>query len=181
LKRFVKSCFFLFTKPLKIMTSKKNKKSVSKFFDDSYRFRWAVMIGVMMIFTFILYPNLILIKHSYELGDVAEKDIKAPKDFLIEDSEATEANREQAVEKVMTVYDHDTALSFALTQRIHQAFADLQAVFNAENANKDSAKKPKTASSVAADKKTSIHEQVWEMKEEFKFYKTAWSQIKLSF
>jgi len=149
------------------MTSKKNKNSVSTFFDNSYRFRWAIMIGVTMIFTFILYPNLILIKHSYKLGDVAEKDVKAPKDFLIEDSEATEANREQAVEKVLTVYDHDTALSFALTQRINQAFADLQAVFNAENANKDSAKKPKTTSSIAADKKTSIHEQVWEMKEDF--------------
>ena len=67
------------------MTSKKDKKSVSKFFDNSSRFRWAVMIGVTTIFTFILYPNLILIKHSYQLGDVAEKDIKAPKDFLIED------------------------------------------------------------------------------------------------
>ncbi|MBW1822692.1 MAG: hypothetical protein JRI92_13250 [Deltaproteobacteria bacterium] len=149
------------------MTSKKNKKSVSNFFDDSYRFRWAVMIGVTMIFTFILYPNLILIKHSYELGDVAERDIKAPKDFLIEDSEATEANRKQAVEKVLTVYDHDTALSFALTQRVHQAFADLQAVFNTKNANKDSAEKSKTASSTAADKKTSLHEQVWQMKKEF--------------
>ncbi len=149
------------------MTAKKNKKSISKFFDNSYRFRWAAMIGVTIIFTIILYPNLILIKHSYELGDVAERDIKAPKDFLIEDSEATETNRKQAVEKVLTVYDHDTALSFALTQRVHQAFDDLQAVFNTENANKDSAKKPKTASSIAADKKTSIHDQVWQMKEEF--------------
>ena len=149
------------------MTSKKNKKSVSMFFDNSYRFRWAVMIGVTIIFTLILYPNLILIKHSYQLGDVAERDIKAPKDFLIEDIQATEINRKQAVEKVLTVYDHDTALSFALTQRVNKAFADLQAVFNTENTNKDSSKKPKTDSSIAADKKTSIHEQVWEMKEEF--------------
>ncbi|MEA3435340.1 MAG: HDIG domain-containing protein [Thermodesulfobacteriota bacterium] len=149
------------------MTSKINKNSVSKFFDDSYRFRWAVMIGVTIIFTFILYPNLILIKHSYKLGDVAERDIKAPKGFLIEDIQATETNRKQAAEKVLTVYDHDTALSFALTQRVNQAFADLQAVFNTESANKDSAKKPKTDSSIATDKKTSIHEQVWEMKKEF--------------
>jgi len=134
------------------MTSKINKNSVSKFFDDSYRFRWAVMIGVTIIFTFILYPNLILIKHSYQLGDVAERDIKAPKDFLIEDIQATETNRKQAAEKVLTVYDHDTALSFALTQRVNQAFADLQAVFNTESANKDSAKKPKTDSSIATGK-----------------------------
>ena len=79
------------------MNSKKNKKSVSMFFDNSYRFRWAVMIGVTIIFTLILYPNLILIKHSYQLGDVAERDIKAPKDFLIEDIQATEINRKQAV------------------------------------------------------------------------------------
>jgi len=149
------------------MTAKKNKKSVSNFFDNSYRFRWAAMIGITLIFTFILYPNLILIKHSYKLGDVVERDIKTPKDFLIEDIEATETNRKQAVENVLTVYDHDNALSFALTQRVNQAFDDLQAVFNTENANKDTAEKLKTASSIAADKKTSIHEQVWQMKEEF--------------
>jgi putative nucleotidyltransferase with HDIG domain len=125
------------------------------------------MFAVTIIFTFILYPNLILIKHSYELGDVAEKDVKAPKDFLIEDIEATETNRKQAVESVLTVYDHDTTLSFALQQRVLQAFADIQTVFKTENTYNISGKTPKTVSPIAADKKVSIHEQVWQMKEEF--------------
>ncbi|MDY6793269.1 MAG: HDIG domain-containing protein [Thermodesulfobacteriota bacterium] len=146
------------------MTGKINTDSVSKFFENSYRFRWAVMLGVTIIFTLILYPNLIPLKHSYQLGDVAGRDIKAPKDFLIEDIEATKINRKNAAEKVLTVYDFDTALSFALTQRIHQAFADLQAVFNAKQ---DSTQKTKTGSSAAVEKKPSLHDQVWQMKEEF--------------
>jgi len=151
------------------MSIEKNKKSLSRIFEDSNRFRWILLIGVAVIFTIILYPNLVLIKHSYQLGDVAEIDIKAPKDFLIEDKETTEANRQQAVNEALTVYDHDSALSFALTQRVEQTFADLQALFKDESKkkNNDSSKNPKASSSTTTGKKASLHEQTWQMKGEF--------------
>ena len=60
--------------------------------------------------------------HDYRVGDVADKDIKAPKDFFIEDTAATEASRKMAIEEVLTVYDHDHHLAATLVQRVQDAF-----------------------------------------------------------
>ena len=102
----------------------KGKESVRRLFIESRRFRWYLLLAVTAIFLFILYPHLVVNRPFYELGDVAEKNIKAPKDFLIEDQAATEANRERAVENVLTVYDYDKALTPALNKRIETLFAE---------------------------------------------------------
>ena len=71
---------------------------------------------------------------SYKPGDIAERDIKAPQDFFIQDSDATEINRQRAVQEVQTVYDHDTGLLLALTTRVEDAFAELRSVMETEAA-----------------------------------------------
>ena len=77
------------------------------------------------IFILILYPNLVPSKPSvYSLGDVAERDIKAPQDFFIEDYAATEANRHRAVDQVLTVYDYDTAFLPELSRRVIETFQE---------------------------------------------------------
>lgn len=90
---------------------------------------WIIMISVTAIFMFILYPTLVPTKHVYHLGDVAESNIKAPKDFFIEDKAATESNRRQAIESVLTVYDHDVTLSSQLEEGIQRAFTMCREVF----------------------------------------------------
>jgi putative nucleotidyltransferase with HDIG domain len=52
---------------------------------------------------------------------VAERDIKASRDFLIEDAELTEKNRDKAVKEVLAVYDFDRASS-NLVSRVKGAF-----------------------------------------------------------
>jgi len=93
-----------------------------------FRFRLVVLIAVTALFTLILYPNLMVTKLAYTAGDVAEKDIKAPKDFLVEDQKATEIKRQQAVEDVLTVYDNDTDLVNRLVQMVDGTFADMRAL-----------------------------------------------------
>jgi len=102
----------------------KNKEAVQDFLDSSTYVKWALLTVVTVVFTLILSPSLVLTEHTYHAGDVAERDIKAPKDFLVEDEAATEENRRRAAENVLTVYDHDDALSANLSQRITDAFAD---------------------------------------------------------
>ena len=85
------------------MSKEKNKESVNKLLYSDRRFRWGILCSLLILFSIILYPNLVITKHQYKLGDVAEKDIKSPRDFFIEDQAATEANRQLAVEKVLTV------------------------------------------------------------------------------
>lgn len=87
------------------------------------------MIAVTILYTIIFHPDLIATKHSYKVGDIAERDIKSPKNFFIEDKDATEAKREQSVEEVSTVYDHDTMLYRDISDRVNQAFHDLRTLF----------------------------------------------------
>lgn len=94
--------------------------------------RWALLVGIAILFTAFLYPKLVVQEHDYRLGDVAEKDIKAHKDFLIEDKEATDLKRHQAVAAVLTVYDHDTQLASRLSKRIEQAFKDVREIFESQ-------------------------------------------------
>jgi putative nucleotidyltransferase with HDIG domain len=87
-----------------------------------------LMIAVPLLFTLIIYPNLLVARFNYGLGDIAEKDVKAHRDFLVEDQAATEIKRQQAVQDVLTVYDLDTELGGRLARTVDEAFADMRAM-----------------------------------------------------
>ncbi|HUV50621.1 MAG TPA: HDIG domain-containing protein [Anaerolineae bacterium] len=136
----------------------KSKESINRLLGSSNYVRWSILVGVAVIFSIILYPGLVITGRSYKTGDVADRDIKSPRDFFIEDESATEANRKLAVEKILTVYDYDKLLSSKLTNRVNQAFADLRAVFEDET---------QSQSKEAPKDKASVHEQIWKMKHGF--------------
>jgi putative nucleotidyltransferase with HDIG domain len=143
-----------------------DKISLKKFFGTSDHVRWSILIGVTIIFTLLLYPNLVVKKHSYKLGDVAEKNIKATKDFLIEDKDATEANRREAVGKLLTVYDHDVTLSQTISRNVKKAFNDIRTVFKAEKTQNKIALKPSETDSTDTIA-TSVHDLLWQKKADF--------------
>jgi len=144
----------------------KTKISVKKFFENSNHVRWGILIGVTIFFTILLFPNLVVKKHSYKLGDVATKDIKAIKDFLIEDEDATEAVRRQAVENVQTVYDHDATLSEKIQQNIKAAFDDLVSIIEVSKKEAEQ-KTPENPLPGSVEKKISIHNLIWQKKSDF--------------
>ncbi|MFO7497072.1 MAG: HDIG domain-containing protein [Desulfobacterales bacterium] len=111
------------------MKYRKRKESVISFFKSNTAVRWGILVVVTAIFTLMLYPNLVVTRRSYEVGDVAQRDVKAPKDFFIEDKIATEAKRRQAADSILTVYDFDTELAGRLKTRVNRAFSLLQAVY----------------------------------------------------
>jgi len=118
------------------------------------------------MFTILLYPNLVIKKYSYKLGDVVTRDIKAVKNFLIEDKDATEASRKQAVENVLTVYDHDVNISKKTNQRIKKAFDDLRATIETIKSI-NSLKKSETSSSENEEQKLTLHNLIWQKKTDF--------------
>ena len=109
------------------MSKEKNKESVNKNFQSIQRFRWGILFSVTVLFSIILFPNLVITKHQYKLGDVAERDVKSPRDFFIEDKAATQSNRQQAKEAVLTVYDYDAGLAAGLTGKVDEVFAEMRA------------------------------------------------------
>jgi len=115
------------------MSKEKNKESSARVFNTESRLRWVILFSVTILFSIILFPNLVITNLQYYLGDVAERDIKAPRDFFIEDQQATELNRLQAVEKVQTVYDFDPELAVRLSQNVDQVFAEMKAAYAADS------------------------------------------------
>ncbi len=108
------------------MHSDRFKFSALKLAVSEHRVRWLMLLAVLLVFTALLYPGLAVTDLTYRVGDVAERDIKASRDFLIEDRQATEANQRKAAEETLTVYDYDVLLSRNLTRNIDQVFRDMR-------------------------------------------------------
>ena len=150
----------------------KSKKTVSEWFVSSQWVPWGLLVAVTLIFTGIFTPSMVAINHSYQIGDVADRDIKAPADFFIEDIQATIAKRRQAAESALTVYDHDVSLPNKTAQRIRKAFAKIRSVFETESEASiaqigESSTGSETATPVPKEEKKSIEDQVWQMRPAF--------------
>ncbi|MCK4727490.1 MAG: HDIG domain-containing protein [Desulfobacterales bacterium] len=83
-------------------------------------------MGTTFLMAILLFPSLWKATPKYGIDDVATKDIKSPKEFLIEDKEATERKREEAALSVLTVYDFDDTLASKLDERIAQALEHMR-------------------------------------------------------
>lgn len=108
-----------------------NKKRVVVADAMANRIKWMILALVVIIFVVMLYPGLIVRQQNYELGDIADHDIKAPQDFFVEDKLATAANQQQAVEQILTVYDFDPRISGNLTEKVRTAFQRMRDILHA--------------------------------------------------
>jgi putative nucleotidyltransferase with HDIG domain len=86
------------------------------------RLKWLILVALSLIISISLFPNILSKPKIHRLGDVAEQDIKASRDFLIENKELTEKNREKATKEVLSVYDFDSSAS-NLLPRIREGFS----------------------------------------------------------
>lgn len=85
--------------------------------------KWLTLIALSLIISIMLFPNILRRQTVYNLGDVAERDIKASHDFLIEKKGLTEERRQEAVKNVPSVYDFDITAS-DLIPRLKEAFSE---------------------------------------------------------
>jgi hypothetical protein len=106
------------------MNINKTKESVADFLNSDINLRWWVLSAVVILSLLILYISVAPVRHTYNPGDIADKDIKAPEDFFVEDESATEMNRKAVISKVPTVYDYDSTLFSKLSERVITAFRE---------------------------------------------------------
>jgi putative nucleotidyltransferase with HDIG domain len=90
--------------------------------------KWLMLMLIVGLFIFMLFPSLMVQRFHYRLGDIAERDIKATQDFFIEDTKATEHSRSQSVEAVLTVYDHDPRIVRQESDGVRDAFQEMRAI-----------------------------------------------------
>ncbi len=108
------------------MTSTETRRKHGRVFfetaNKSAHLRWITLLGTTVLIAILLFPSLWRTTPNYYVGDVAMKDIKSPKDLLVEDKEATQEKREEVARSVLTIYDFDDTLSSKLSARITKAF-----------------------------------------------------------
>jgi len=104
---------------------------------ESQFIRLIILVAVTISITFMIYPNLVIKRYNYVLGDVSERGIKAPIDFLVENKDATENSRRQAYNNVLTVYDYDDTLVHKIVQRVNEVFFDIRNYIHSLKNSKD--------------------------------------------
>jgi len=151
------------------MNFDKRKESINKLLDNNTRMRWGILVLFVILFIIILYPSLVITQHRYNLGDVVERDIKASRDFFIEDRAATEKNRQLAMADVLTVYDFDANLAKTLMRNVLQAFDDLRTVIASAQNNQPQELESGFQPDVAQldDAKPSVQALIWEKQAQF--------------
>jgi len=83
--------------------------------------RWYILLSLSMIISVLLFPSILTPPKAYKLGDVADRDVKALRAFLVENSVLTEKDRQEAVKAVLSVYDFDPTAT-GVVSRIKEAF-----------------------------------------------------------
>ncbi|MGB5157568.1 HD family phosphohydrolase [Desulfobacterium sp. N47] len=129
------------------MKLNKIKKYIIDSFNSNKNIRWWILSCIIIIYITTLYIDFMPITRTYRLGDIADRDIKAPGDFLVVDKEATEKNRKMAAGNVPVVYDFDSALSAKLIQQVHTAYREIRndltsGKFNSLNLATDTQQEP---------------------------------------
>ena len=110
------------------MTFDRKKKSIAQFFSANPHVRWAVLGLVLVIFATGLYPDLVIKKHRYSVGEVALTDIKASEAFFIEEPPRSKPRLTPVDKKRPAVYDRDPAVAAQTIARLNAAFDQLRSM-----------------------------------------------------
>ena len=127
--------------------------------------RLLILVGFSLILGVLVTPHYIVLPENYQVGDVADHDIKAAHDFLITAEAATQQKREEADRKSLAVYDLDEETVQNLRQRLETSFAMMRSLYQqpAESSGVGEGSGAKSAGAIHK----SAQELALEKKEEF--------------
>ncbi len=126
----------------KILQKINKTDSVEAFFESRSTVLWGLLLLVTLVFTLVFYPGEDQFSESYSIGDVADRDIKAPKDFFIEDTEATERKIDETKNSVKIVYDFDANLRNEIAEGVKNSFTHLRGLIENKNVEDPDAPPP---------------------------------------
>ncbi|HRS82313.1 MAG TPA: HDIG domain-containing protein [Smithellaceae bacterium] len=85
--------------------------------------RWAIAVLLSAGLTVLLAPQFYLSKPLYRHGMIVQDNIKADRDFLVEDVQSTRQKQIEAAAAVRPVYDFDPEAAMTIRAKIKQSFA----------------------------------------------------------
>jgi putative nucleotidyltransferase with HDIG domain len=96
--------------PFLLLWGKIKVRPLGRIFKNPLVQQWLLLIFASLSIAALLSPTLEEVIPRYRVGDVATKDIRTDRDFLVRDRGATEKKMEEAARKVLPVYDLAPAL-----------------------------------------------------------------------
>lgn len=115
------------------MKKSKNENSIEQFkefLSTSPSVLWFLLFTITIGFTVTHYPDQSSLSYSYNIGDVAKRDVKAPKNFFVEDQAATSQKKKEVRETIRSVYDYDAGLLERVSTNIDNAMKIPQELFS---------------------------------------------------
>lgn len=117
------------------MTKDKKPKSVGRsrsrswqdwrFWGSPVQLRKWVLVGVALLMALIIVPKGGLIPAAFAPGDIAPRDIKSPRDMLVEDVALTHAKRDAAAHAVPLFYRYDPSAGVRAMERLERGLVFL--------------------------------------------------------
>lgn len=86
---------------------------------------WATVVLLSMLVAYLLTPSVHFISPSYKINSIAARDIRADRDFFVEDKAATEMKRLEAANTAPSIYDLDVEVAERQTLQITRAFSTM--------------------------------------------------------
>ena len=91
--------------------------------------RWGIGICLSFLLSFLLTPQIYFTNPDYKVGSIATADIRADRDFLVEDRNATEQKRMEALKGAMVIYDYDSDIASQLAANLNNAFSAMEKAY----------------------------------------------------
>ena len=88
--------------------------------------RLLLLFTLAVLLTVVIIPKGGFVPDYYAPGDIASRDIKAPRDMLIPDLELTEKKRQEAHDATLALYDFDPKAGQEIFDRLLQALKAIQ-------------------------------------------------------
>jgi hypothetical protein len=100
----------------------KHKNALAIFMNSSIQ-KWIIVTALCLTLAFILAPELRLFAPKFEQGMIAEYDIKADREFRVEDQKIAEEKKREAAGSVLPVFDYDSKVSTSLRIKLAKSFS----------------------------------------------------------
>lgn len=98
--------------------------------EDSPWQKRVILFAVALLSAIIISPRATISVYTYQPGDIARKNVKAPHDFLVEDTPSTLKKRGEAMAASLAVYDFDERASKEIGEKIGESFSMMRRYLN---------------------------------------------------
>lgn len=105
------------------------RKSVFARLEREQQLKLGLCFVLVVLLALLLVPYISIPTRSLDVGDVAPHDIKAPEDYLVVDEASTLVKHEEAVSKILPLYDFDIKIIGEIGNKLSRAFNTIQEVY----------------------------------------------------